>query len=188
MNAKGRKLFFAALAFFMGAGVAFAAGDGGESWSSIDTYKVMNFTALVLILFFLLRKPVARFLNGRIDGIEKQLADLEERRLAAEQELAEYRRQLENMEDEAKSILEQYRKQGEAAKERILEEAKASAEKMREQARRNIEHEFVRVRAGLQAEVMEKALERAEALIQEKISPEDHARLTEEYLKKVVAS
>ncbi|MCW7755095.1 ATP synthase F0 subunit B [Desulfobotulus sp. H1] len=186
MKAKRRTLLFTGLFFFMGTGAALAA--GGESWSAIDTYRVMNFTALVLILFLLLRKPVAKFLNSRIQGIEVQLAELEERKEAAEKELAEYKLQLEHMDQEAKTILEQYRRQGEAARERILKEAETSVAKMREQASRNIEYEFTRARASLQAEIMEKALDRAESLIQEKIQPEDHERLTHEYLKKVVAS
>ncbi|MDY0164205.1 ATP synthase F0 subunit B [Desulfobotulus sp.] len=185
---KAKKLFLTSLVFLLSTGLALAAGDGESTWSRIDTYKVMNFTVLVVLLYFALRKPVARFLNGRIEGIEQQLADLEQQKLAAEKELAEYRRQLEAMDAEAKTILAEYRKQGEAAKGRILAEAEASAAKMREQAQRNIEHEFARARARLQAEVMETALVRAEALIQEKIGPEDHERLTEEYLKKVVAS
>lgn len=188
MEARGRWLVLTALVLFSGAGVAFAAGGGESVWRATDTYKVMNFTVLVVFLYFVLRKPIASFLNDRIAGIERQLADLEERKLAAEKDLAEYRRQLEAMDTEAKEILEQYRMQGEASKQRILAEAEASAAKMREQAQRNIEHEFARARAVLQVDIMEKALERAESLIQEKIGADDHERLTEEYLKKVVAS
>lgn len=188
MEVRGKHLLVAVLVLLAGVGTAFAAGDGESVWRATDTYKVMNFTVLVVLLYLVLRKPAASFLNGRIVGIEQQLADLEQRRAAAEKELAEYRRQLEAMDVEAREILEQYRSQGEDARKRILAEAEASAAKMREQARRNIEHEFARARARLQTEVMEAALVRAETLIQEKIGPEDHVRLTDEYLKKVVAS
>lgn len=188
MKAKGKLFLLASSFLLMSAGMAFAAGAGESVWRPTDTYKVMNFTVLVVFLYFILRKPVSQFLNGRIAGIEQQLADLEARKISAEKELAEYRRQLEAMDAEARTILEQYREQGEAARARILAEAEVSAAKMREQARRNMEHEFARARVQLQAEVMEKALARAEALIREKISPEDHERLTGEYLKKVVAS
>jgi F-type H+-transporting ATPase subunit b len=78
-------------------------------------------------------------------------------------------------------------KQGEDAKVRILKEAEAAAEKLKEQASKNIEHEFLQAKAELKAEIVEKALAKAEAIIKEKINSEDQDKLVDEYLEKVVA-
>ena len=180
----------------LGGGLAFgeSGGDhGGEhgaatkGWVATDTYRVMNFTVLALALFFILRKPAAQALNGRIHGIKEQLEDLEAKKAAAEKTLAEYDTKLATLEKEAETLVADYIKQGEAAKAKILEEAAASADKLKEQAKRNIEHEFKRAKEQLRDEVVEAALVKAEDVIREKISDNDQNRLVDEYLEKVVA-
>ena len=157
----------------------------GKGWVETDWFRVLNFAVLVVALFFILRKPVATALSSRIDGIKKQLADLEAQKEAAEKKLAEYSDKLSELEKEAEHIVADYVKQGNEAKARILKEAEASAEKLQAQARRNIEHEFDQAKKQLQAEVLEKSLAKAEEIIKEKISADDQNRLLDEYLEKV---
>ena len=159
----------------------------GKGWVQTDSFRVLNFVVLVVALFFILRKPVSSALSSRIDGIKKQLQDLENQKEAAEKKLAEYSDKLSELEKEAEHIVADYIKQGKEAKARILKEAEASAEKLQAQARRNIEHEFDQAKQQLQAEVLEKSLAKAEALIKEKISADDQTRLVDEYLEKVEA-
>ena len=159
----------------------------GKGWVETDWFRVLNFAVLVLALFFILRKPVSTALSSRIDGIKKQLADLEAQKGVAEKKLAEYSDKLSELEKEAEHIVADYIKQGNEAKARILKEAEASAEKLQAQARRNIEHEFDQAKKQLQAEVLEKSLAKAEEIIKEKISADDQNRLVDEYLEKVEA-
>jgi F-type H+-transporting ATPase subunit b len=182
----------AALLFFcIGTALASSGGEGGEShvkhWEVTDTARVMNFTVLVVALFFLLRKPLSKALSARIEGIKNQLSELEEQKKAAEKELAEFNEKIALLEKEAEKIIEEYIKQGNETKARILVEAASAAEKLEEQARRNIENEFKRAKLQLQREITEKAIEKAEALIKSKITSEDQDKLVEEYLNKVVA-
>ncbi|KPJ74876.1 MAG: ATP synthase subunit b [Deltaproteobacteria bacterium SG8_13] len=158
-----------------------------KGWVATDTYKVINFAVLAVALVFLLRKPVTKALNDRIQGIKDQLEDLESRKKQAEEELAAYNQKFQQLEQEAEKIVDQYIQQGREAKARILEEAQSAAEKLEEQARRNIDHEFKKARAQLQVEVMEKALAKAEEVIKSRISDKDQERLVDEYLEKVVA-
>jgi F-type H+-transporting ATPase subunit b len=158
-----------------------------KHWTGKDWERVMNFTVLIVALFFAIRRPVADALNNRITTIKTQLEDLESKKEEAAKKLAEYEKKIATLDDEAKQILAQYHEQGEAAKMRILEKAAASAEKMKEQAKRNIENEFNAAKQQLQAEMMTKALEKAEELIKKSISAEDQDHLIDDYLKKVVA-
>ena len=175
------------------AGPAFCAGGGGhgeegaKGWVSTDTYRVMNFTVLAVALIILLRKPVAKALSARIEGIREQLEELEAKKGEAEKQLAEYNEKLAQLDKEAETIVANYIKQGEEAKARIIEEAKATADKLEEQAKRAIEHEFKQAKEKLKAEVSEQALAKAEALIKNKITSEDQEKLVDEYLEKVVA-
>jgi F-type H+-transporting ATPase subunit b len=176
------------------AGGVMASGGGGEGgaaggshWQATDTYKVMNFAVLAIALFFLLKKPVAQALNARIDGIKEQLGELEAQKKAAEDELAKYNEKLATLEGEAETIVAEYIRQGEEAKARILAEAEKTAEKLEEQAKKNIKHEFQKAKADIQAEIIDKALLKAEEIIKSKISDDDQDSLVDEYLDKVVA-
>ena len=160
----------------------------GEShWLATDTYKTMNFAVLAIGLFFLLKKPISQALNARIQGIKEQLEDLESQKQAAEAELAKYNEKLATLEGEAETIVAEYVRQGEDAKARILAEAEKTAEKLEEQAKKNIENEFNKAKENIQAEIIDKALEKAEEMIKSKISDDDQNSLVDEYLDKVVA-
>lgn len=176
-------VILALLVFPMSAALAAS----GKGWVATDWFRVLNFGILAVVLFLILRKPVASALSSRIAGIKQELADLESQKEAAEKKLAEYSDKLSDLEKESEQIVADYIKQGNEAKARILKEAEASAEKLQAQARRNIEHEFDQAKKQLQAEVLEKSLAKAEELIKAKISTDDQNRLVDEYLDKVEA-
>lgn len=174
------------------ASVAMASSGGGHEavqkhWSVDDWIRVMNFVVLAGALFFVLKKPVADALNGRIETIKTQLEELEAKKVEAEKTLADYEKKLATLEDERAQIIAQYKEQGEAAKQKILDTAAANAEKLADQAKRNIDSEFNSAKQQLQAEIMTKALEKAEELVKKSILADDQDRLIDEYLKKVVA-
>jgi F-type H+-transporting ATPase subunit b len=176
----------------LGVAAASSGGSHGESeakgWVATDTYRVMNFAALVIGLFILLRKPVSQALQSRIKGIRDQLDDLESKKKTAEKKLAEYDERLSLLDQEAEKIISEYIRQGNEAKARILKEAESAAGRLEEQAQRNIEHEFNRAKVKLQEEVLEKALIKAEEIIKDRITVVDQEKLVNEYLEKVVAS
>jgi len=179
-----------ALFLFAGTGVVYASGDGAAAekhWVKEDTYKVMNFTVLAVVLFLLLRKPVPEFLNARIKGIRDQLAELEDKKRAAEKTLSEYDEKISQLSGEADKILAQYAEQAEIAKKKLQEEAEASAAKLEEQAKRNIEHEFMAAKRKLRDEVIDEAIVRAEELVKKSVGADDQKKLVDEYLEKVVA-
>jgi F-type H+-transporting ATPase subunit b len=177
------------LAVTAGTAWAAAGGDGGHGGlSSTDWYRIMNFVVLAAAVFFLLRKPIPRALDSRVQGIQNQLNDLEARKAEAEKGLAECNRKLGELEKEAGRIMSDYIRQGEDAKVRILKEAESAAEKIQAQARRNIEHEFEQTKARLQKDIFEQALAKAESMLKHNVTAADQAHLVEDYLQKVVAS
>lgn len=185
---------FAIMLFLCIAGVAFGSSgaEHGEAaaahqgWAATDWQRVLNFGILLAALIYFVRKPASEALNGRIDGIKKELSSLEARKKEAEEKLADYNKRIAALDKEAEDIIAQYRKQGEAARERILRESEKTAAKLEEQAKRNIEQEFKNAKLQLQEDILKKALEKAEALVKEKITTDDQDRLVDEYLDKVV--
>ena len=184
-------LFFLVLllsVFSISTALGASGGEGGpKGWVWEDTFRVMNFAVLAIVLVYILRKPLSQALNSRITGIKVELEDLEARKDEAEKKLAEYNERLAQLENEAETIVEDYIKQGNEAKARILKEAESSAEKLKAQARRNIAHEFEQAKLKLQEEIFETSLEKAEEIIKNRISEDDQDRIVDEYLKKVVA-
>jgi len=176
--------------FFCFIGVSMASSEGeskSKGWVATDTYKVMNFGVLAIGLFILMRKPVSQALNSRISGIKEQLSQLEEKKQAAEKQLAEYTEKFSGLEQETEKLIEDYIRQGNEAKARIIDEAKKAADKLEEQARRNIDHEFKQAKLELQQEILEKALQKSEEILKNKITAKDEEKLVDEYLDKVVA-
>jgi F-type H+-transporting ATPase subunit b len=181
-------LLAAVLVFSAGTALASSTGEtAAKGWQATDTFRVLNFTVLVIVLFVILRKPLSQALSSRIAGIKAQLENLEAQKQEAEKKLAEYNEKLSLLETEAESIVADYVKQGNEAKARILKEAERSAEKLQNQARRNIEYEFARAKKQLQEEILENSLARAEQIIKKRITTDDQDRLVDEYLEKVVA-
>ena len=178
----------ALLCFFVGVALGSSGGETGpKGWVATDTYRVMNFAVLFFGLFFLLRKPISQFFSARINGIEEQLSELENKKKDAEQTLEEYTQKLARLDNEGKKIVDDYMRQGNEARARILKEAESVADKLKEQALRNIDYEINQAKLRLQEEVLEKAIFKAEENIKNELTIEDHDRLVDEYLEKVVA-
>ncbi|MCK4390566.1 MAG: ATP synthase F0 subunit B [Desulfobacterales bacterium] len=150
--------------------------------------RIMNFTVLAGVLIYLLRKPVAKGLESRRQGIKDQLDDLEGQKQEAGRRLAEYKERLSLLDQEVEKIVAEYIREGETAKAKIIEEAKVAVEKLQEQAKKNIEHEFHKAKQQLKAEMAEEAVTMAEELIKKHINDTDQERLIDEYLTKVVVA
>ena len=187
------KIIFFAMVMLCFSAVVWASGGGGEHaapvsvWHDIDTYKVLNFAILAIFLFVVAKKPVKEFFTSRIKGIEKELADLEQKKEEAEKKVVEFETKLKDLDGESKKIVETYIQQGKEAKQRILAQAEEEVAKLEDMAKRSIDLEFKTAKAELKKEIVEKAIVEAEKLIQSSISADDQARLVDEYLEKVVA-
>ena len=188
---KHLKVSATVLAIMAGATVVWASGGGDghavNAWHDVDTWKVLNFAVLALGCFFIARKPVGQFFSSRTKGIEEELTELERKKADAEKKLAEYEARFRNLEQESEKIVEDYIKQGEDAKTRILAEAEAQAEKLEDMSKRNIEQEFKAAKEVLKQEVVDLAMEQAQALVKKSITTQDQNRLVDDYLKKVEA-
>ncbi len=180
-------LFFSVIAYASGGGGGEHAEPALSKWHDTDTYKVINFVVLALILFFVAKKPVKEFFTSRIKGIEKELSDLELEKRDAEKKIAVLEARLKDLDGESKKIVDTYIEQGKKAKERILTQAQEEATKLQDTAKRNIDMEFKAATAELKKEITEKAILEAEQLIKKTISSDDQDKLVDEYLEKVVA-
>ena len=166
---------------------AYSGADSGITWNKLDNYRLMNFVVLVVGLFLLLRKPVKNALGDRIDGIKKQLNDLNDSKNKAEETLSEYNDRLKQLDQEAKRIIDNYVKQGNETKEKILKQAKKLSIKLKDQAKHNMEVEFDKAKMKIKADVLDIVFEKSIDIIKSSINYDDQDRLVDEYIEKVVA-
>jgi F-type H+-transporting ATPase subunit b len=188
----GRSLAWGAL-YCCVASVVFASEGGhggghGVTHSQLMNFlwHVLNFSILVVVLVKFLKKPITDALVGRREAIQASFDELERRRMEAESQYAAYQKRMAEMEAEADRILKSFIEQGQAEKQKIIAQAKESAERVKMQAELYIQQEVARAKLQLQREIGELAVKMAGEIIQSNITDEDHNRLINEYLERVV--
>lgn len=170
------------------AGGEHGGGGGGGGDIAIDYVKrVLNFGILMGVLVYFLRKPVGDFFRGRRAQIAQQLADLERARDEAKAKLREFENKLAQAAGERDKIMAEFIAQAEVEKSRILAEAEANANRIKDAARLTIEADLKAAKRELREELAEAAVELAAKKLEAGIRVDDHNRLIDEYLTKVVA-
>ncbi len=172
--------------------VAYAAGGGGAE-HHVDSgvllkdflYRLLNFSLVVALLAYFLRKPLKKALSGRREEIEKALAEAEQAKREAEAKFAEYDRKLNQATAEIAEISASIKSEGEKEKAKIIEYAKAMARQIEADAGKAADLEVARARAELQREAVELAVATAEELLKKKFTKDDNNRLIDEYMQKV---
>ncbi len=171
------------------AAVCFAAegghGGGGAQFKDF-LYRLLNFSILVGVMYYLTKKPLANFLANRKESIRRTLQELELKKAEAEKKYEEYQGKLAALDEETKKIIEEYIQEGEREKEKIIEAAKKQAQYIKEQAQFAIRQEVKVAKADLQKEIAEMTVKTAEEILKKNIKKKDHDRLIDEFRKKVV--
>jgi F-type H+-transporting ATPase subunit b len=172
------------------AGASEAAPHGGIDPAKITDliWRTVNFLVFAGLLIYILVKkfPVKNFFAARAQEIAQSLEDLEAKKDAAAQAVAEAEARLAEIAQEREKILQLYIAEGEAERAKILDKANLVAERIRHLASFTIEQETKKAAQQLKQEVVDMATRLSEDLIKEKITPADHQQLVEEYLNKVV--
>lgn len=184
---KGLKITAAAAAMtLLITGVAFASDSGhGPDWTNF-AFRVANFIIFIGLIWYAGGKKIVAFFSGRRQGIEQELNDLESRKGEAKKSLADVERRIASLEQERQAILAEYRAQGEAMKAAIIEKAEQSAVQITEQAKRSADNDIKAAIDSLRADMADEIIAAAEKLLQEKLTGEDHEKLIDKYLTKVV--
>jgi F-type H+-transporting ATPase subunit b len=167
-----------------------SGGEGGEAheglpWANFG-WRILNFVIFIFLLYKFAGAKAAAFFGGRRAQIKKDLEDLETRKAEAEKKLKDVETGIRNLEQEKASILTEAKTQGEAIKAAIIEKAHKDAAAMQAQAVTSAENEARAAFDRVRAEVADQVIEQATKIVREKLSVQDHERLVDEYLTKVV--
>jgi F-type H+-transporting ATPase subunit b len=144
---------------------------------------VMNFGALVVLLWMLLWDPIIAVLDARAEKIKGNLEAASQARAEGEEAREQYIEQLRDSRAERTELIENGQRLGSEERERIIQEATEEAERMVADARRQIEIETERARAELRAELGEIAARLAGKILRREIASADHRELVRAFLK-----
>ncbi len=103
--------------------------------------QIVNFVAFVVILYYLLVKPVRKVMKERRDEMEAERRDAEKKLEEAEKLRGEAEAAAKELEDTRESILKEAREQAGARRKELLEQTEALARDRLERFRRIMEQE-----------------------------------------------
>lgn len=150
--------------------------------------RIVNFTVLLGVLIYFVRKPAVDGMRNSIESIRQMIKNAEEKRKQAETKLKETEDRLAKIDEETEALLTSALKESEVEKDRILAEAEEVVQRLQGEARVFIEQELKKAQDLLRKEVAGSAMDIAEQILRNNIKPEDQKRFVSEYLEKLEAS
>lgn len=145
----------------------------------------INFSILVIGLFFLLRKPVVKMIANRRDQIDAQVREARAAKEEAENKLKEFSKKLSSFESEAQEVLKRAEQDALATKEKIIQSARVSAEKIIKEAELTAQANVQEFKDQIRRETIARVVAQAELMIRERVSSDDQKRIVNEYVGKV---
>lgn len=165
--------------------IALLAEGGALPVALSDVARVVNLFLFVLLMSFLLRKPIGEAFRARQEGIRRDLMRAQEERDAALAKLEEVEGRLSNLDAEVAAIRAQAEREAREESERIARSTEDDIRKLREQSQREIESAGKAARAELRAYTAEQSVRLAEDIIRREMRPDDDARLVKEYVEEL---
>lgn len=139
--------------------------------------RIINFSIVAGVLFFLLRKPLADYLTARAAQIRQELAQAKENRDRGEKEREEAEAELATLEGRVARAKDEAKEAAEAEAARIIKAAHGEAARITALAQKEIDAELEAGRRKLLARAAELSVELAQKEIEAKMSKEDQAKL-----------
>lgn len=148
-------------------------------------WQTINVLVVILVLYFLLFKPLGGLMERRTRFIEDSLAEAKRQREEANRLLEEYQAQLQNAHVEARNIVTQATREAEEAARATRRQAEEETQRLLERAKAEIERERQRALASIRDEVTSLTLLVAERVIGREVNAADHERMIREMLADV---
>lgn len=146
---------------------------------------VVNAAILLVALYFLLYKPVRRYMNARSANVAKQLQDVSDAQdqLRVQQDQAQ--QELEETRKQAADTVARSVAQAQEQAQQILEDAHANADLTMNKAHTEADFMLKNARNEMRDEVATLSVELAGKILQREVTLDDHAKLVDDFLKKV---
>lgn len=126
---------------------------------------LFNFVVLFGILYFLLYKPVKKFMEERIDKYKEMDEEANRNLEETEQIKAQYQEKLDNVEDEIAQTKANMKKRLDEANEIKIKEAREEADKILSEARKTIDREREKMLREAQEQISDMVINATEKIV-----------------------
>lgn len=158
----------------------------GNPGPSLDTaFRIANFAMLAVILFFLLRKPVAEYFANRSAALKMSVDEAGEAYAVALRQNGEMAKRLENLEKESREMLKTFRQEAESEKVRLINQAVVFSERLKEDVKKIAVGETRKAREELKGMAIAMSKNIAEQIIKKEMTEDDCNRLAGNYLERL---
>lgn len=154
----------------------------GINWKFLISQGV-NFLLLVLILWWLLYKPVLKMLKDRQTKISESMALAEKNRREAEELEHKNKEEIAKNRQLAKNIVDEATDNAKSGVKEILATAEADAKKIIEKTKTESQHEKEKTINSLKQELAELILLASQKLTQKSIKPEVQQQLVDNMIE-----
>lgn len=144
--------------------------------------SLINFSALLFILYRFGKKPLAEGLKKRRQTIMQEIENAARLKAEAERRMKEIQAKLKRLSETRTELKADYAAQAEAERKNMLAEMEERRARMRRDAEFRIEQELKEARSILLQEAVRGAAGAAEELVRKHVSATDQQRLADEYL------
>jgi len=188
------------LAFFKGVVIALAesggqGGGAGDSWyvrvepylnyPGFEFWRFFNLIVFVLIMIYLLRKPLGEAFKAKREVIRAELIKAEKEKKEAEAKLAEAEAKLAVVGAEKTTILENAKAEAAAERKRIERETENDIGRVSAQAATEIARKSAQERAQLMRFSARESVSRAEEKIRKSMTPQVDADLVRSNIESI---
>ncbi|MGZ8866967.1 MAG: F0F1 ATP synthase subunit B family protein [Thermoanaerobaculia bacterium] len=147
--------------------------------------KFINIVLFIGVIVWAVKGPVMTAFAARTEEIKRQAVEARERREKADQLAGDIQARLTQIETEVVAIRQRAEAEGERQSKELIAAAQAEATKILASARNEVDNRLKFARKELTEYAGELAAERAEAILREKITPEDQRKLFRDSLTQV---
>lgn len=168
-----------------------AAPGGGGMFDvnvGLTIWTIVVFAFLLIILGKFAWKPILEQAQGRERRIQDALDEAARRQTEAASLLEQHRAQLADARRQAQEIVNEGKSAGERVRKEIEDKARAEGQQIVERAKREIEREKENALAEIRKESVDLALAAAARLMREKLDPEQDKRLVVGYIDDLARS
>ncbi len=157
---------------------------GSESMLSW-VFKFVNFAVLVGIIIKFGGKPLKDYFVNKHKTVKDRIEEADRTLKEAMELKAKYEDMIENLDIEIESFKKAVLAEAENEKKKIMEESIRLVSKLKEQAAITHEQEAKEVTGKIKEEIARFTMEKAEMLVREKFTKEDHNRMVQDFIEKI---
>jgi F-type H+-transporting ATPase subunit b len=154
-----------------------------ESGRHGELFDLINLIILVVVLIYVLRKPVGQFFRQHSDDIRKSLEEGRRALAAAQNQLAAAEAKLRRLEQEIAALKDSATREMAAERERMRKAAEEETERILASARSMIHSATQAAKLELRGYAVRQATELAEKMIRDRFNEQDQTRLVNRFLQ-----